>query len=143
MCLLAARVENVGLYMGQLWQGQGRVWVLRHEQHSTPRRPSVKPVTQELFLSMQTIKPLTRSQGGKLSKEPRLSFVQDDYTEPMMASQHSLKGGFPASILWYWMVPPHGRQHLHFFMRALGQVGCSAMAPDDRRIEAQLLAWET
>lgn len=106
MCLLAARVESVGLYMG-LWQGQGRVWVLRHEQRSTPRRPSAKPVTQELFLSMQTIKPLTRSQGGELSKEPRLSFVQDDYTKPMMASQHSLKGGCPASILWYWTVTLH------------------------------------
>lgn len=68
MCLLAARVESVGLYVGQLWKEQGRVWVLRNEQHSIPRRPSVKPVTQELFLSIETIKPLTRSQGSKLSK---------------------------------------------------------------------------
>lgn len=124
------RVESVGLYVDQLWQGQGRVWVLRHEQHSTPRRPSVKAVTQELFLSMQTIKPLTRSQGGELSKEPRLSFVQDDYPEP--------ERGSPAFLLWYWMVTPHGRQCLHFFMRALGQDGCSAMAPDGSRIKAQL-----
>lgn len=60
-----------------------------------------------------------------------------------MASQHSLKGGSPASVLWYWMVTSRGRQRLHFFMRALSQVGCSVMAPDGRRIEAQLLAWET
>lgn len=45
MCLLAARVESVDLYVGQL--GQGRVRVLRNEQRSIPRRPSVKPVTQE------------------------------------------------------------------------------------------------
>lgn len=62
----------------------------------------------------------------------RLCLVQGGDMGPGMATGCSLEGGSPAHLwLWYWTAASHGRQHLYFSLRTLGQVSCSSVTSDD------------
>lgn len=91
----------------------------------------MKPLTQKLVAvqkeAMDELKNLLRA-----LQAARLCLVQRDDMEPRMATGRSLEGGSPAhSWLWYWTAASHGRQHLYFSLRTLGQVSCSLVTSDD------------